>query len=194
MLPRACGGPFLALRHCGPANWSSPNPYILPPAHRRCLWAPFSLPITHWLIISYLTFVDHQTKPPWAEPWCWLPVVPRVWAQGSRENVAPLLTPPLPHTKKTLCSSTLFTKMYFCDTPKYRHLSRTQVVKQCNVSSAQGAGSGHLGMEGRASWGPSRPSAELGMQGSCPIPGLGGKDSRRKRPGASPLGCSSQRC
>lgn len=46
-----------------------------------------------------------------------------------------------------------------------------------------------MSMEGRGSCGL---SVKLGEKlGSCPCPGLGEKDSRRKRPGASPLGCSS---
>lgn len=94
---------------------------------------------------------------------------------------------PTPSTqKKTLCSSPLFTKMYFCDTPKYRHLPRTQVVKQCNVSSAQGAGSGHLGMEGRASWEHRAAAPPQGWEGKTP----GGKGQVPLR-GAAP--CRSAR-
>lgn len=62
-----------------------------------------------------------------------------------------------------------------------------------HVSSAQGAGSGHLGMEGSASCGPSVRRA--GNAGQLPLPRAG-----RETPGGEgqvPLrwvGCSLQKC
>lgn len=55
----------VSLRGCGPAN--SNLCCTLPPAHRRgLLCAPFSLLLTHWVIISYLTFVSTIRQPFWA--------------------------------------------------------------------------------------------------------------------------------
>lgn len=141
-------------------------------------------------------------------------------AQGP-SRPKPLLTLPLPQ-KKTLCSSPLCTKMYFCDIPQYRHFPRPLVVKQCDVSSAWGLAQATRAWKGGAavahlpSWGNTGhlwPRAERERlqekKARCLAPGLqvrpvlpGDRNARRiqkqaqgrrKEPG--PRGClQSQPC